>query len=433
MKFSVVVKIARQSVSFWYQLDNKPLCPLAMNGSEEVPLYFYVSGAEFIFGNLARDYFHRNDPHAYGNYFELIKDPGKHFSIYGNVKPIKQLLYHGVEQCLSYFLNSVLFKNSSIESCRPDFPLRLLFDVDMEEHEKSMTEQLFTEAGYSNLGRIDYISSLLKVLLEKRIFPKEKNVLLLNGLNDVLYLNLHKGHTGDVIITKKLEGYGADPRVRILSEMILEYITMSHSYLCLDQGKELSRLLPFSARLLANNQAILTGDVELSDGNKYWFRVSEKNLNERLLYYNNHPLMTSLIGDLLNAHQLSPENVVIVLASEAINTDYFSSILLRKYPYVKGVSELDRQDVLRLIFTSITQHIHEAGSTPIVRQNPSIPDKLTPSLPLPGKAVLSHPPPLPIKKNKPDSKAGPYIPKLPEIKKNAGKPPLPPTKTKPTP
>lgn len=69
-----------------------------------------------------------NNPNAFGNYFEIVKDPSKHFNIYGNKKPVKQLLYYGIEQYLSYFINTVLYKSDSIESYRQQFPLFFVRD-----------------------------------------------------------------------------------------------------------------------------------------------------------------------------------------------------------------------------------------------------------------------------------------------------------------
>ena len=94
MNFCVLVKISKHKVTFWYQSEKSPYAPLIIKESNEIPLYFYVNCNDFIFGdNVARDKYNSSDPNAYGNYFEIIKDPSKHFTISGNKKPVKQLLY----------------------------------------------------------------------------------------------------------------------------------------------------------------------------------------------------------------------------------------------------------------------------------------------------------------------------------------------------
>jgi hypothetical protein len=54
MNFCVLVKISKRMVSFWYQSDGSPYAPLVIKESNEVPLYFYVNGNDFIFGNSAK-------------------------------------------------------------------------------------------------------------------------------------------------------------------------------------------------------------------------------------------------------------------------------------------------------------------------------------------------------------------------------------------
>ena len=107
MKYCVLIKISKRKVSFWYQSGASPYAPLIIKGANEIPLYFYVNGNDFIFGNAARDRFYSNDDNSFGDYFEIAKDSSKYFTIYGNKKPVKQLLYYGIEQCFSFFINTI--------------------------------------------------------------------------------------------------------------------------------------------------------------------------------------------------------------------------------------------------------------------------------------------------------------------------------------
>ncbi|MGY0035760.1 hypothetical protein [Pedobacter sp. NJ-S-72] len=429
MKFCVIAKISKRSVSFWYQSDGNAYAPLIIKGSNEIPLYFYVNGNDFIFGSAARERFNRHDPNAYGNYFEIIKDPVKHFVIYGNKKPVKQLFYYGIEQCLSCFLNTVLYKGDSIESYRQQFPLRFLFDTDIEDNEKSLIEQLFQEAGYFNLDRVYFERTLFAVLAQKGVLSKEKAILLLSGIDDVLYLRLYKNIYAEAIGSYRLEGQGADPRVKILADMIVEYIIIQQPYLSIDKDSETAFLLPFCASLLENISPVIKGDAELSDGNKYWFKVNERGLNDRLQYYSNDSMIYTVIDDLLKSGGLIIEDVVILLGTEEISTSYFSSKLLKKYHHVKEVKAVDIRDTMKSIFSEIADLNYKLKSKipdqPPVVTKPVIPTPITPkrSPPLPPKIVANISPPQI------------NIPRLPEVKPvikakvNPVKPPpLPPKK-----
>ncbi|MEI6853187.1 MAG: hypothetical protein WCL06_10105, partial [Bacteroidota bacterium] len=155
MNYCVLVHISRSTISFWYQQEGVSFEPLAQKEGNIVPLYFYVNSNDFIVGSFARERFlNGDDKHAYGNYFDTIADPSKYFTIYGNQKHVKFLLYYAVEQYLSHFLNTVLYKNESIEEFRDNFPLRFSFSSDIVQKEKLMVESLFLESGYDNVETV---------------------------------------------------------------------------------------------------------------------------------------------------------------------------------------------------------------------------------------------------------------------------------------
>lgn len=443
MNYCVLVKIAKRKVSFWYQSEGSPYMPLLIKESNEVPLYFYVNGNDFIFGNAARDRFYSNDPNAYGNYFEIIKDPAGHFTIYNNKKPYKQLFYFGIEQYLSHFINTVLYNSNSIESYRPHFPLRFLFETDIEDKEKVLIEHIFAEAGYNNVERVTYNECLFEVLSAKGLLKPNKSVLLLNGIDNNLYLQLYKTPSGELEAASKLQGHGADPRVKILAEMILEYITSQNSYLSVDKEKEIAALLSFSATLLANVGAVVSGEAELTDGKLYWFSVRERNLTERLTYYSNDSVIYTAIDDLVKSASLSSDNTILVLGSEEINTSYFSEKLLKKYPNVIGVETADDSDAMKLVFARIAASGYKSvNKTAGIKTPPVAPPSIKPLIPIPDikeapKPVIRTPPilPPPAKLNsaaaaiKPITKPElPEIPNTASIKKPVLPPPLPPKK-----
>ncbi len=441
MGFCVLVKISKRMVSFWYQSEKNAYAPLMIKESNEVPLFFYVNGNDFIFGKAAKDRFYANDPNAFGNYFEIVKDPGLHFSIYGNKKPVKQLFYYGVEQCLSYFINAVLYKGDSIESYRQQFPLRFMFDVDIEEKEKSLIKTLFAEAGYDNVENVDYNSSLLDVLLENGIVSNSKSALLLKGVDDNLYVELYKKLPGELTGVLKLGGQGADIRVKILSEMIVDYIFAQNPYLAINKGLEVTYILSFTATLLDNIAPIMQGEAELMDGKKYWFRVNTRNLEERLLFASNDNVIYDAIDDLLKSSGLGYENTIILLGSEELNTAYFLNKLHKKYPVVKGIDASYLNDAIKLVFAKII----EAGYQP-----PKKPPELRTILPVSKKPEADGnnvagtpglPPVTPAKQdtikpvlppvNKPGSHGGldsigrPFLPPAPNNMGQANKPMLP--------
>jgi hypothetical protein len=447
MEFCVLVKISKHKISFWYQSGTSSYAPLIIKDSNEVPLFFYVDGNDFIFGDdLALERFNSNDPNAFGNYFDIIKDPSKYFIISGNKKPVKQLLYHGIEKYLNFFINEVLYKNDSLESYRQNFPLRFWFESDLEDKEKSLIENIFSEAGYDNIERIDYNVCLFQSLIAHGVLNANYSALLLNGINNTLFIELFKKLSGTPNGVSKLDGLGADPSVKILAEMILEDILAQESYLHVNRETEVAALLSYSAERLENITPIIKGYSMLTDGKKHYFEVKQRILNERLLYYSNDSIMYAAINDLLSSNSIDHKNISILLGSKEINTPYLINKLLVKYPNVKGVEKNHCDDALKLVFNKIADsNFKNKKYQPSI---PPIPTKKTNSEEnikeikkplLPDSPIkintLNFPPILPPRKDIKIIIPTIEKPKLPDFKKENNKninpvrlPPLPPKK-----
>ena len=425
MNFCVLIKIKKNLVSFWYQIKGSNYAPLKIKESNEVPLYFYVNGNDFIFGNLARNRFYCNDPFAYGNYFNIITDPSKHFTIYGNQKPIKQLLYIGIEQYLDFFIKNVLYKSESIESYRQNFPIRFLFDSDIEDKERFLVESLFSEAGYDNIKTESYYSALLNSLVSEGIINENFAVLLLTGIDNVLYLELFKKQFLSPDAFSKIVGQGSDPRVRVLSEIILEDILARNSYLQVSRDKEVAAIVPFSASFLQDPLPIITGDVALSDGTSYYFKIKLRELNDRMLFYSGDNKIFNSIEDLFSKNGVNNTSAVLLLNGSEINTTYFLEKLLKKYPNVEGVPQAIESDALKTIFKKIEdENYFSKRAYPGV---PGLPPIVTSTE---GTQVPPRPPVIIPKNGDKISSDGPVAPNLPPMKKSEPKkiiaPPPPP-------
>jgi hypothetical protein len=409
--FCVLVKIARRMVSFWYQTEGKDYTALVIKDANEIPLFFYVNGNDFLFGETARDRFFSNDPNAFGNYFEIVKDPSLHFTISGNKKPVKQLFYYGIEKYLSHFINTVLYKSDSIETYRNQFPLRFIFEPDIEGKEKALVESLFTDAGYINVQRLEYNESLFEVLQQKGVITGKDSVIKLTGIDNNLYVQVYENLSAGLTIYIKIEGHGSDPRVSILAHMILEYIILQNSFLTINKDAEIAFILPYASGLLQHISPVIKGEATLSDGRAYWFRVNERNLNERLLFLSGDSVIFGAIDDLVRTYGLDVRSTTILLEGEEINTEYFSNRLLKKYPNVKGIGIADDLDAMKMIFSRIAGSGYTAG--PVVPNPPPVfpvrdgstnhQEIVTPELPpvIPGEPVkpaATVPPALPPKK-----------------------------------
>ena len=351
MKYCVLVKISKQQLGFWYQLEGGAHTPLSINGPNTIPLCFYVNGNEFKIGDFAKERFLVNDRHAYIDYFEIVKDPVKHFTLHGDSKPVKQLLYYGVENYLSHFIKTILYKNESIEAFRTNFCLRFWFDDDIENQEKVLVENLFKEAGYENVAEVDVDLFLNKELNSE--IKSTKSRLCLSAISNDLYVKLFKVPTYSLLGQIKLEQLGSDPRAKIIAKLILEDIKEASPHIYIDEEKEIAYIINHCVQLLSSLSPVMRNDIELSTGVRTDYKIRLAQLEERLMY--NRGIEDKVIPQLeniLSANGIVGSTVDIILNGDELNTNYFKDKLTKKFPNVYGVSSLIQEKLLKSIFST---------------------------------------------------------------------------------
>ena len=359
MNYSVLVKINRNEVSFWQQNDTSRYEPLAMKEGNIIPLFFYINGSDFSMGSVARDRSNKNDPHAYCDYFNLITDPSQYFTIHGDAKPVKQLLYYGIENYLSHFIKTVLYKNDSIEAYRQNFCLRFWFDSDIEEKERKLIENIFKDAGYENAIRIDFYPALFKSFSSKELLYHDSPLIILSSIENCLYVKYFHFSSPDIVSFKKLEGQGSDPRVKILASLILEDIKESLVQLRFDKDVELAYIIPSVAKFLKKESNIIEDEITFSTGKKYDFKVYARDIVSRLTYDQGFSKIDSLLSEIIAENNIDSHRLHIYLFGDQINTQYLTGKLINKYvdSKIRGIEN----NFIDIAIDFVFNHIKESG------------------------------------------------------------------------
>lgn len=407
MNYCVLVKISKRKISFWYQIEGSSYSILSIKGEHEMPLAFYINGNEFIMGNYARDRAIVGDPNAYNNYFELIKDPSKVFLFFGEQRPLKQLLYLGIERYLTHFLKEILFSSEwSIESNRPEFPLRIWFDQDIKDNEKILIINLFSEAGYKNIDDLCFEPFLLETLFIRKICNNSSNILLLTGIDNNLHLQLYLNSKDKPTFTSIIEGVGSDPRSKLLAELIFEDISINYPHLFLNKETEVAVLINEAKKALSEKQPLIMGSATLSNGKDCEYNVKIIAIEERLQYYTGHQKINTEIESILAKCNMLSTSIQIFLNGDNVNTDYFIESLKKKFPNVKGIESSYFIDTMKFIFSKIIQTGYSANKTaPILPPIDNV-EKVQPAKPpIPNDKPTKPPipnnnkPPLPSNNN----------------------------------
>jgi hypothetical protein len=356
MKSGVLVKVSKQTLSFWYQIEGGEYATLTLKEGNVIPLCFYVNENEFSVGSFAKERCLVNDPHAFTDYFENVKNPTKHFTLVGDSKPYKQLLYFGIENYLSHFIKTVLYKNESIEAYRANFCLRFWFDDDLESAERVFVLTLFKEAGYENVSAAN-IENHLKSLLSSPSSNGNGRVYI-SAISNDLYLQLFSS-SHEFLGKFKLPELGSDPRAKILAKLILEDIREANPHIYFEEEKEIGFIINHCTSLLSSLTPLIRNQIELSTGVRTDYKVRLSHLEERLAYNRGIedkviPQLESILGENGLNHSL----VDLFLLGDQINTNYFKEKLTKKFPSVIGVSNSIEAKILKSIFVEIASNAY---------------------------------------------------------------------------
>ena len=423
MNYCVLVQISKSSISFWYQQQGAPFESLAIKEGNVMPLYFYAKENDFILGSAARERFLNGDQvNAFGNYFEVVTNPASYFTVYGNKKHVKFLLYYAVEQYLSHFLSTVLYKNESIEGYRNNFPLRFTFSNDVAPKERLLVESIFKESGYDNIESLSYTQFLFTFLAHENFINPQIPVILLSGIDGNLFIELFSKSFINPISNVIVEEQGSDPRIKYMAKMIYDD-AMATARLNLNLKNELSHLLPYAKEFLLQDSAIPKGDITLSDGTNCWVKVKRKDLDQLLIYDEGSSKIFKAIEKILIENSVQSNIVQIILNGDSVNTQYFIDKLKEKFGNVIGTPAKTQNEVLKLLFKNISDAgYHLKEKTKILDSHPNI---NTSSLNINTPSDFTAPP---IIKTPPKVSAPPVINTPPKV---IAPPPLPPKVTAP--
>lgn len=452
MSYCVLVNISKSAISFWYQQQGSSFQPLSQNDGNVLPMYFYANGNEFVLGSIARERFLNGEHvYAFGNYFDIITNPSSYFTVYGNQKHVKFLMYYAVEQYLSHFLNTVLYKNESIEGYRNNFPLRFTYSNDIAEKERILVENIFKESGYDNVESISYSCFMFQYLIKINFINPKQPVILLTGIDGNLFIELYSKSFIKPQNHAIVEDQGADPRINIMAKMIFDD-AMATTRLSLNEKKELIHLLPNAKEFLAQVSAIPKGDIALSDGTTCWVKIKRKDLDDQLVYYSGEEKIFKSIEKLLTDNSIQANTVQFLLNGDAVNTEYFVDRLKKKYSCVLSTPQKIQNETLKLIFKNISDtgyslsnckelenELSKVSATNVAKlsiefigQERSTTKVNIPSIPLPPKPSVPLPPSIISKPKLPPPPTRPSVPPSSPVVVKPSIPPPPPKVNRPS-
>lgn len=419
MDYCILFKLSKKNLQVSHQVKDKPFSVWKDGDSETIPLAFIVSDSDFRIGHYAYKEAVNGTPNAYKDFFSIIKEQNKFFHYLGEARPIKKLIYYGLEKIIEQISNDIFF-TPSID--RPNFPILFWFADDILPNESKLIIDIFKESGYLNIKEVDFNSSLINQLISSLNIDKNYNKLILTGLDSDLYIGLIKPTSTNVDAKDKIEKLGSDPRVQIVAETIYDCILGRNPYLIINKSTEVTKLFTESKRVIAENSPLYLGRVLLSNLQSYDYEIQLSFVDARLRNTSFEQSLFSKLESCLerNGLQKNGSNIAFFLNGDDFNTPYFVNLFKQKYSIVHSVSDVHHKSTLNSIFRELENNNYQNKQE--VTAPPTLPPLTPRNVPVspPPQRTTSAPPPLP------PVPAKPTVAPQPPQRTISTPPPLPP-------
>ncbi len=365
MNCDMLIKLSKQTISFWYFTEENNFAPLQMNEGNVIPLCFKVKDDDFIMGHLEKSGGTYTDQNLYTDYFEMIKRRSKQFSFKGEKKPLKLLLLFGIELYLSHYIKKILAISAPIETMKPNIRLWFWFDDDIEDSEVIFVEKMFQKAGYKNIRTFN-TGTHLNYLINKR-FPKHRNSrIYLTSISDTLFIKFYLSPNFTLVEKLRLGEIGADPRVTILAKLILDDIKETNPHIFIKEVEDLAYIEEHSKELLNSLQPIIHNEIELSSGIKTEYKVKLQQLEDKLNYNRGvEDKILPKIEEMLKKHDINISTIDVFLVG-VFNNEHFKEKLNIKIANVIQCDHLTELKLLKSLAKEVSNEINslESGILP---------------------------------------------------------------------
>ena len=403
MQFGVIVRLSRLRISFWAQEAGGEIRPIDLEDTGQIPLCFLIGeDGSFTMGSHAEQRVNAHDPNAHTDYFRLIEKTGGGFHFAGEERPFKYLLVFGVEQFLAHYLARVVQWDDPLHECREQMPVRFWFEQDITLEQQKTILETFAEHGYGNIAAIDAQENLIGTIRENGVLGGIGNAIVMTGIHNDLYVEVFKAGQGYANV-HDFPDQGADPRVRILTKLILEDIKERHPYVTFEEREESAYVVGQVAQILKQDKAVMQDDLKLSIGESHRFKVKRRDLEERMAYSTANKFFREF-DDAIAKDGVDPKGCMLLLNSEEVNTPYFKESLNKKYPHVNGMPKDIGEDLVKRMFRDFAQ----GGYQLVAAAPPPAPAAAPPPAPSaapPPAPSAAPPPPQPIAPPPPPRKA----------------------------
>jgi len=383
---------------------------LQVNGSDQMLLYFYVSGGDVRNDVFAKERFeeNENDKNAFGDFYEIILEKDKTFRRFDLELESINLLKDVIEEVKAVYAERIVSFIPEL-NINDEIPLNICFIPGISREVQDRIISYFLKEGFVLNYKADYFESFAKILQRKGIIASKINFSIVESyFGDLLF---HYIEYNDKILKKESEtlvGKGVDHRIANLAKLIVEKAAHKSSSRILNDKILLEQeIKKFHRRAATEINNFYYNDldvkIELSDYNTTRVIIDQRDLEK--MSAESFLFIKFKYESFISKHSNLARTEKILLNGKVLASDAFTQFFQKTFGASKVVKPFDNfvELLSRGIFTNAPSLNFEA---------------ITSTEEIEIKITLTKKPPIP------EYKLPERIP-IPENKK----PPLPPSKS----
>lgn len=460
----LLIYFREECIELWSLDTNGRLLPVMFNSSNQLPLYFLLSGEQILMNNYAKDAFLNNEANAFGDFWKNLENNSISYDRFASNNSFATLLPYVLKEAVLPLIAKSHF-HANLSHLLKDANTAILFDSFVEEKHKGIILNLFFEIiGFdpNTILSFDYFDSFREAQIKYKAITQSDSFILANISCGNFYFHLIGKNSPLHLAKKVLEGKGQDPDLDCVLDFLVEIAQAKGSMLKhIDIKKELKNDAIAILNKIPDGLVIHIVRNNNLDVNPLKISFHKNDIEGRI---NNRQTLNFIQNEFDSfRRQNNAEQLPIFLEGEIINKSVFRDFFNTTYSKVSFEEDDFNSNVIissvkrlmtkensisdnRQIQTTPTTSLPK-GTPPLVLHTPPVVNT-PPIVNAPPKVTLPpvvKVPPLPNKnnihttENKPEVKSPPILKpeiKLPPVFKDGRKveaPPQPPRAKVPPP
>jgi hypothetical protein len=438
----LLIYFREEFIELWSLDNNGRLLPIMYNSSNQLPLYFLLSGEEILMNKYAKDAYLKNEANSFGDFWKNLENNSISYDRFASNNSFSTLLPYVLKEAVLPLIAKSHF-HTNLSHFLKDANTAILFDSFVEEKHKQIILNLFLEIiGFdpNTILSFDYFDSFREAQIKSKAITQSDSFILANISCGNFYFHLIGKNSPLHLAKKVLEGKGQDPILDCVLDFLVEIAQAKGSMLnYIDIKKEIKNDAIAILSKIPDGLVIHTVRNNNLDVNPLKISFHKNDIEGRI---NNRQSLNFIQNEFDSfRRQNNAEQLPIFLGGEIINRSVFRDFFNKTYSKV-NFEEVDFNSKIIIYCANRLLKKGKSKSDDIqipataIKTSPKAtpPVVKTPSIPAKKISVLE------IKQTpKPEVKKPPIIKpevKLPPVIKDVKKvevPPLPPRAKVPPP